>query len=141
MGFAIRLLALLFVVLFVARLLRRLWHRLLPDSPQARREPRRSAESAPDPRPAESAPDPRPAESAPGQPASDERLEPRSPNEVLGVEPGANADQIRAAYQRLVRQYHPDRVATMAPELRELAERRTKQINAAYQQLERELAD
>ena len=56
----------------------------------------------------------------------------RSPHEVLGVPPGASADEIRAAYQKLVHQYHPDRVADMGPELRELAEKRTKELNAAY---------
>jgi preprotein translocase subunit Sec63 len=31
--------------------------------------------------------------------------------------------------------YHPDRVATLAPEVREVAEIRMKEINAAYGQL------
>jgi curved DNA-binding protein CbpA len=31
--------------------------------------------------------------------------------------------------------YHPDKVAFLAPEFRELAERKMKEINAAYQQL------
>jgi DnaJ-domain-containing protein 1 len=58
-----------------------------------------------------------------------------SPYEVLEVDPEASPAQIRAAYQRLVRQYHPDRTAQLAPELQELAEKRTKEINAAYQTL------
>jgi DnaJ-class molecular chaperone len=62
--------------------------------------------------------------------------EPRTPYEVLGVEPTASADEIRRAYQRLIQQYHPDRLDTMAPELRALAERRTKQLNAAYEALQ-----
>ena len=57
--------------------------------------------------------------------------------EVLGVEPGAPAAEIKAAYQALVRQYHPDRVADLGAELRDLAERKTKQINAAYTLLKR----
>lgn len=59
----------------------------------------------------------------------------RAPYEVLGVAPTATPEEIRAAYQALVRQYHPDKVDNMAPELRELAEQRTKEINAAYNQL------
>ncbi len=51
--------------------------------------------------------------------------------------PGATADEIRSAYQRLVRENHPDRVADMSPEIRDLAERRTKEINRAYEQLKR----
>jgi curved DNA-binding protein CbpA len=56
---------------------------------------------------------------------------------VLGVAPGASAEEIRSAYQKLIQQYHPDRVAGMGPELRELAEQRTKELNAAYDALKR----
>jgi preprotein translocase subunit Sec63 len=31
--------------------------------------------------------------------------------------------------------YHPDKVASLAPEYREIAERRMKEINAAFQEL------
>ena len=61
----------------------------------------------------------------------------RSPYEVLGVNPGASQEEISAAYRRLVRQYHPDKVADLGPEFRELAEQRMKEINAAYQSLKR----
>ncbi len=69
-----------------------------------------------------------------GQP-SNHSAQTRSPYDVLGVGPGASREEIRAAYRRLVQQYHPDRVANLAPEFRELAEQRMKEINAAYQQL------
>jgi preprotein translocase subunit Sec63 len=59
------------------------------------------------------------------------------PYEVLGVTRDATLDEIRAAYQTKVQQYHPDKVASMGPELRDVAERRTKEINAAYEQLKR----
>ncbi|MDO8749842.1 MAG: J domain-containing protein [Dehalococcoidia bacterium] len=61
----------------------------------------------------------------------------RSPHEVLGVHPGASQEEISAAYRRLVQQYHPDKVADLGPEFRELAEQRMKEINAAYQSLKR----
>src|SRR3989304_5709653 len=60
-----------------------------------------------------------------------------SPYEVLGVKPGAPEAEITAAYHRLVQMYHPDKVANMAPEFKELAESRMKEINAAYQELKR----
>lgn len=63
--------------------------------------------------------------------------DPRSPYDVLGVTPEASSREIRRAYQSLMRQYHPDRLEDMAPELRALAEQRTKEINAAYDQLKR----
>jgi len=36
----------------------------------------------------------------------------------------------------MAQQYHPDKVATLAPEFRELAERRMKEINTAYDELQ-----
>ena len=61
----------------------------------------------------------------------------RSPYDVLGVRSRASEDEITSAYRQLVQQYHPDRVADMAPEFREVAERRMKEINAAYEELKR----
>ena len=46
--------------------------------------------------------------------------------------------EIKKAYQALIQQYHPDRVADMGPELRDVAEERTKEINAAYEELKRQ---
>ena len=63
--------------------------------------------------------------------------QPASAYDVLGISPGATRAEIRAAYQRAIQEYHPDRVEGMAKELRELAEKRTKEINAAYEQLKR----
>lgn len=57
--------------------------------------------------------------------------------EVLGVNAYASKQEIRAAYQTLIRQYHPDLTSNLAPELRDLAEKRTKEITAAYNQLKR----
>lgn len=61
----------------------------------------------------------------------------RPPHEVLGVAASATQEEIRAAYQRLMRENHPDRVADMSPEIRELAETRSKEINRAYDRLRR----
>jgi DnaJ like chaperone protein len=72
-----------------------------------------------------------------GQRATDAADEARSPHEVLGVDPSASADEVRAAYQRLARAYHPDRVEGLAPELRELAHRRMVEINRAFEALSR----
>ena len=57
------------------------------------------------------------------------------PHEVLGVPQGASQDEIKTAWRRLAKQYHPDRAAGLGPELRALAEQRMKEINAAYERL------
>lgn len=62
---------------------------------------------------------------------------PKGPYEILGIRPGAPMPEVRRAYQDLVRQYHPDRTDGLGPELRALAEQRTKEITAAYNQIKR----
>ena len=51
---------------------------------------------------------------------------------VLEVPPHADADTIQSAYHQKMKQCHPDRVAGLAPEFGELAERQAKRLNAAY---------
>jgi DnaJ-domain-containing protein 1 len=53
-------------------------------------------------------------------------------SEVLDVPTAAHIDEIKAAYRRKMAQYHPDKVASLGPELREVADKLTKEINAAY---------
>ncbi|UPG96610.1 J domain-containing protein [Luteibacter aegosomatissinici] len=53
-------------------------------------------------------------------------------HEVLNVAPDASREQIVDAYRRLIREHHPDRVANLGKEFRDLAERRASEINVAY---------
>ncbi len=53
------------------------------------------------------------------------------PYTVLGVPPGASSEQIGEAYRERMKEYHPDRVASLGPELRELAHRKTVEIQRA----------
>jgi DnaJ-domain-containing protein 1 len=73
---------------------------------------------------------------APGGVTLDKKTAPEPAwHEVLEL-PSAQAslDDISTAYRRLVSQYHPDKVATLGPELQALAVRKTVQINGAYQE-------
>ncbi len=73
--------------------------------------------------------DPRREEARRERPAS------RAAREVLGVGPDASEEEIVSAYREMARKYHPDRVEGLGPEFEELANRRMKEINAAYREL------
>jgi DnaJ-domain-containing protein 1 len=51
---------------------------------------------------------------------------------ILDVPKTASFEIISSAYKRKISQYHPDKVSSLGSELRELAELKSKQINAAY---------
>jgi DnaJ domain len=57
---------------------------------------------------------------------------------ALGVSKGAGAQEIIAAYRRLARTHHPDKVANLEPEVRKYSEQRMKEINAAYAEFKRQ---
>jgi DnaJ like chaperone protein len=59
---------------------------------------------------------------------------PDDPYIMLGLEPGASTDEVRAAYRKLVKAYHPDRHMAdgTPPEFIRVAEDRMAAINAAY---------
>jgi hypothetical protein len=62
---------------------------------------------------------------------------PRNPYEVLNLPPDADQEAIKAAYRKLANQYHPDKVAHLGKEFQDLAERKFKEIQEAYQELVR----
>ena len=63
------------------------------------------------------------------------------PYEVLGVDRGESFEEIRSRYKERLLQYHPDRVQHLGKEFEEIAERKTKEITEAYQQILRELGN
>ena len=56
----------------------------------------------------------------------------QTPYEILEVPSGSDFKAIKAAYQNKIRQYHPDKVADMGPEVQEVAEKHAQEINEAY---------
>jgi len=61
-------------------------------------------------------------------------------HEVLQVPQHSSAEDIRRAYKTLMSQYHPDKVASLGPELKVICEQKTKEINVAYDQAMKEHA-
>ncbi len=57
--------------------------------------------------------------------------------DILDVPENASMEDIEQAYRKKISDYHPDKVANAAPELKALAEQRAREINAAYDELQK----
>ena len=57
------------------------------------------------------------------------------PYAVLGLTSDASDAEIDQAYRRLISQYHPDKLAGAAPDLRRQAEAKAGEINGAYDRI------
>lgn len=56
----------------------------------------------------------------------------KDPYDILGVRPGATPEEIHAAYREAAQKYHPDKVAHLGDEFKEMAGRRFVEIQPAY---------
>ena len=56
---------------------------------------------------------------------------------ILGLSPGADFSEIKSAYRKLSMKYHPDKVGHLGDEFKKVAEEKMKEINNAYDYLER----
>jgi DnaJ-domain-containing protein 1 len=52
---------------------------------------------------------------------------------VLGLRGKITFDDIKRCYRERMQEYHPDKVSSLGPKLREVAEAESKKINAAYE--------
>lgn len=57
---------------------------------------------------------------------------------VLEIEPTATDDEVRKAYKRLAMKNHPDKVASLGPDVQKAAEEKFKKIQAAYETIKKE---
>lgn len=53
--------------------------------------------------------------------------------DLLGVKPDADENEIRSAYIKKIKEYHPDKVHNLGEEIRKVAEKKAKEINQAYE--------
>ncbi|MCA8959624.1 MAG: J domain-containing protein [Planctomycetes bacterium] len=60
------------------------------------------------------------------------------PHRILGVAVDASSAEIRAAFKKLVRTHHPDKLADRSPATIEEANRRLQELIAAYEELTRD---
>lgn len=63
------------------------------------------------------------------------RLGRDNPYRAFDLTSDATDAEVDQAYRRLISQYHPDRLAGAAPELRQQAERKARELNAAYDRI------
>lgn len=66
------------------------------------------------------------------QPFTKDEYIPTSWYRILEVPESATLPEITIQYKRKIREYHPDKVASLGKELRDLAEFKSKEINSAY---------
>lgn len=54
---------------------------------------------------------------------------------VLGIEPTATDDEVKAAYRQMALKHHPDRVSTLGEDVRKAAEKKFQEINDAKEKI------
>ena len=64
----------------------------------------------------------------------------KDPYSILGVSPGASDEEVKNAYRNLARRYHPDNYDDNNP-LKELAKEKMQEINAAYDEIQRDRSE
>ena len=70
-------------------------------------------------------------------PEVDSRFYSKTPHQVLELKPNASLADVKNAYRRLVRLYHPDKVNHLGEEIKSVANRRIIEIQRAYEELTR----
>ena len=57
---------------------------------------------------------------------------------MLEISPSATNDEVKSAYRRLAMKYHPDKVASLGPEVQKAAEEKFRKIQEAYETIKKE---
>lgn len=58
---------------------------------------------------------------------------------ILEIDSNASVDEIKRAYRKMAKKYHPDRVIHLGKEHQKGAEQKFRQVQEAYEQLQKEL--
>ncbi len=57
---------------------------------------------------------------------------------ILEISPDASDDEIKSAYRKMAKKYHPDKVASLGEEVRKNAEEKFRSVQEAYENLKKE---
>jgi len=57
---------------------------------------------------------------------------------VLGISPSATDDEVRTAYRKMAMKNHPDKVATLGPDVQKAAAEKFRQVQDAYETIKKE---
>lgn len=60
---------------------------------------------------------------------------PKTPHEILGIAPNAAKKEIRTAYKKAIKKYHPDKLSHLGKEFSNLANEKFLEIQKAYDTL------
>lgn len=52
---------------------------------------------------------------------------------ILEIDPSATDDEVKKAYRKMAIKYHPDKVATLGPDIQKAAEEKFKAVSQAYE--------
>ena len=58
--------------------------------------------------------------------------------EVLEISPSATDDEVKSAYRRMAMKNHPDKVATLGPDVQKAAEEKFRKIQEAYETIKKQ---
>ncbi len=56
---------------------------------------------------------------------------------ILEINENSNTEEIKAAYKKKIKEYHPDRLSGLGAELQKLAHQKTQELNSAYNLLKK----
>lgn len=57
---------------------------------------------------------------------------------ILEISPSATDDEVKSAYRRMAMKHHPDKVATLGPEVQKAAEEKFRKIQEAYEAIKKQ---
>ena len=58
---------------------------------------------------------------------------------ILEIEKGASVEDVKKAYRKMAKKYHPDKILHLGKEHQKGAEEKFKQVQDAYEQIKKEL--